>query len=55
MNKIESFLLRNLNIIVLCIALLCLYAILQIRLDLFLPIGSSTKADDINAIIEGLS
>lgn len=55
MNKIESFLLRNLNIIVLCIALLCLYAILQIRLDLFWPIGSSTKADDINAIIEGLS
>ena len=55
MNALKSFLLKNLNPIVLCIAVLCLYAILQIRLGWFWAIGSARRAGDINAIIEGLS
>ena len=47
MNKIDW--------IVLGICLLCLYAVLQIRLGCFWYIGSVKNADAINSIIEGLS
>ena len=44
-----------LNWIVLGICVLCLYAVIQIRLGLFWNIGYAENAGAVNAIIEGLS
>lgn len=41
--------------IVLCICILCLYAVVQIRLGWFWNINSVENSDAINSIIEGLS
>lgn len=45
----------KLNILLCCIFIICLYAVTQIKLDWFLPIGSIKNADSVNSIIENLS
>jgi len=46
---------KRLDWIVFCICILCLYAVVQIRLDWFWNIGCVENAEAINSIIEGLS
>lgn len=46
---------KRLDWIVLCICVICLYAVIQIRLGCFWFIGSIENADAVNSIIEGLS
>ena len=46
---------KRLDWIVLGICVLCLYAVIQIRLGCFWYIGSMENADAVNSIIEGLS
>ena len=46
---------KRLDRIVLCICILCLYAVAQIRLGWFWNIGCVENAEAINSIIEGLS
>lgn len=46
---------KRLDWIVLSVCILCLYAVIQIRLGWFWFIGSVKNADAVNSIIEGLS
>ena len=55
MQKIKELLLRYSNIYVNIIALLCLYAIFQIKFDFAYWVGDSFYAEDINDIITNLS
>ena len=55
MQKMFLRLSNSLNIIMLVIALICFYAILQIRLNYFWPIWYLKNADAVNSIIESFS
>ena len=55
MKNLLSCLAKRFDIIVLIVFLVCLYAVLQIRLGCFWPIGESENAESVNSIIEGLS
>ena len=55
MQKIKELLLRYTNIYVNIIALVCLYAVFQIKFDFAYWVGNSIYAKDINDIITNLS